>query len=229
MRLHRFYIDEKIGSKKELAIPAGIADQIFKVFRLKNGDKAILFDGSGSDHECEIVGRDAFKVLSSAVSRYMPPRKIYLCAALVKKDNFELIVEKATELGVTDIVPILAEHSEKKGLNEERLKKIAIEASEQSGRGDAPVIHKIGRLPDIVHHLIKENVNLIAFHTEGSVFPAEELESSIPVAILIGPEGGWSNGEVELFHKNKVQVRCLGPQILRAETAVVAALSQIVF
>lgn len=237
MRLHRFYIDEPIGSKRELIVDSSeLANQIFRVFRLKKGDKAVLFDGSGSDYECEIAGAGKttanaaiFRVSSVSQSRYMPPRKIYLCAALVKKDNFEVIVEKATELGVTDIIPILAERTEKKALNEKRLEKIIIEASEQSGRGAIPLIHKVGRLSDIIRRLIKEGVNLIAFHTEGSVFPAEELEGNVSVAVLIGPEGGWSADEIDLFHRNKIQVRCLGSQVLRAETAAVAALSQVVF
>ncbi|MCX6715733.1 MAG: RsmE family RNA methyltransferase [Candidatus Taylorbacteria bacterium] len=237
MRLHRFYVREVVGSKKEIVIEsADLLHQISKVFRLGIGDKVVIFDGSGSDYESEIAEMGkitpntvTFRVLSTANSRYVPTRKIYLCAAVVKKDNFEFIVEKATELGVTDIVPVLAERTEKKALNEERLQKIAIESSEQSGRGNLPTIHKIMDLTEAIQFLTKQFVTFIAFHTEGSVFPPEELGDGLSIAVLIGPEGGWSPNEVDMFHKNKIQVRCLGPQVLKAETAVVAALSQVVF
>ncbi len=232
MRLHRFFIDEAIGSKKEVLVASPeLANQISRVFRLKRGDRVILFDGSGSDYESEVTeaskGSVLFRVLSATHSRYMPERKIYLCAAVVKKDNFELIVEKATELGVTDIVPVLAEHSEKKSLNEGRLKKIAIEASEQSGRGDVPRICAIKSLEEALSSLVE--VDSIVFHTEGNSFERQNVTRSDDIAIFIGPEGGWSRNELDLFHKNKIPVVCLGPQVLRAETAVVAALSQVVF
>ena len=118
MRLHRFYTGDKVDSQKDISIEsAELTNQIRRVFRLKNGDKVLLFDGSGSDFECEISGGGKesldFRVISSGRSHYMPTRDVYLCAAITKKDTFEWIVEKATELGVTHIVPILAERSEK--------------------------------------------------------------------------------------------------------------------
>jgi len=244
MRLHRFYTTEDIGTKTKLTIDsAELANQIRRVFRLKTGDSVILFNGTGFDYECKIDGFGestiistdsaiSFSITGSQPSRYMPQRKIYLCAALVKKDTFEWITEKATELGVTDIIPIAAERSEKKALNEERLRKIAIEASEQSGRGATPMMHQIMGLGDAAAFLKKENkdIEMIAFHTEGERYVQAEVGSNNnPLAVFIGPEGGWSEAEIELFHTNKIPVRCLGPQVLRTETAVVAALSMAVF
>ncbi len=232
MRLHRFFIEEPIGAAAEVSLrSAELANQLSKVFRLKTGDRAILFDGSGSDYECEITDFDkrsvSFRVSSSSRSRYVPPHPLYLCAALVKKDNFEYIVEKATELGVTDIIPVMAERSEKKGLNAGRLEKIALEASEQSGRGTVPKIHEIASLEQSIQMLKeKGGMEMAVFHTEGNRF---DMEIDGPAAVFIGPEGGWSPAELDLFEKNKIAVRCLGSQVLRAETAVVAALSQVVF
>ena len=189
----------------------------------------------------------------------MPTRDIYLCASIVKKDNFEWIVEKATELGVTHIIPVISERSEKKSLNEERLKKIALEASEQSGRGSVPTIHGIISLNELIvdraslgnsaahsdteskeiepdghssGHLIPVNTKSIAFHTEGVSWRSDLQKfgrSDLPIAVFIGPEGGWSPDEISLFHENKIPVICLGSQVLRAETAVVVILSQVVF
>lgn len=234
MRLHRFYVSEPVGTNTEFSVHSiDLAHQVKNVFRLKKGDSVIVFDGSGSDYECSLVENDGksvtLRVVSAARSRYMPARKVFLYAALVKKDNFEFIVEKATELGVTDIVPVLAERSEKKGLNEGRLRKILVEASEQSGRGDVPEVHPIADLQGALSR-VAEGAQVIAFHTEGEAFTGEDLDGvEVPAAVFIGPEGGWSPDEIDLFHKNDVAVRCLGSQVLRAETAVVAALSMVVF
>jgi 16S rRNA (uracil1498-N3)-methyltransferase len=271
MRLHRFYIYEPIGSRKVLTVNSPeLVNQLRYVLRLKVGEEAILFDGLGSDYKVVIrqfIGTDqtVFDVHESMCSRFMPMRKTYLFAAVIKKDNFEFIVEKATELGVTDIIPIIAEHSEKKALNEERLIRISIEASEQSGRGDIPEIRPIISLKEAVNALkgnfsreesaggtvvpisehfsklkrlqkggitagqiLKSNdIKCLVFHTDGEPFNQKDLPNDEPIAIFIGPEGGWSPEEIAMFHKNEIIVRCLGPQVLRAETAVIAALSKV--
>lgn len=254
MRLHRFHISELIGNQIELTIHSPeLMNQLRHVLRLKAGDEITIFDGSGSDFNAAIarfIGTDkvVLDIRSSSRSRFMSPRKVYLCASVIKKDNFEFIVEKATELGVTDIIPVIAERSEKKALNERRLKLIAIEASEQSGRGDVPTIHPIVGLKEAVGLLNSEEIRnsnieildnikirnpklkMIAFHTEGESLHRSDLcnaGESEPLVIFIGPEGGWSLDEIDMFHKNEVVVRCLGPQILRTETAVIATLSKV--
>ncbi|MCX6719124.1 MAG: RsmE family RNA methyltransferase [Candidatus Taylorbacteria bacterium] len=241
MRLHRFFVNEKLGVTEAITIKDhGLANQLGRVFRLKKGDEVVLFDGSGNDFTCIIseLKEDAvdFNIIESVKSRYMPARDIYLCASIVKKDNFEWIVEKATELGVTHIIPVISERSEKKSLNEERLKKIALEASEQSGRGNVPTIHGIISLNELINSSassIPANTKLIAFHTEGVSEYGELHISDIckdeSMAVFIGPEGGWSPDEIKLFQANNIPILCLGNQVLRAETAVVAILSQVVF
>ena len=236
MRLHRFYINESVGSKNEVILDSSDqVNQIRKVFRLKKGDSLIVFDGSGSDYTCGIEDfRDETIVLGVrevAKSRFMPEREVYLCAALVKKDTFEWIVEKATELGVTKIIPIIAERTEKKAVNEERLRKIAIEASEQSGRGDTPEFYPVMTLKETLDllHSDMSFVPMIAFHTDAELFKASDIKGNEALACFIGPEGGWSPDEVALFHENKIPVKSIGTQVLRAETAVVATLSLVMF
>jgi 16S rRNA (uracil1498-N3)-methyltransferase len=268
MRLHRFFIDEQVGNKTELNIhSAELVNQIRRVFRLKKGDSIVVFDGSGFDYECRIGessgGKDesvknlvTLDVVTTMKSRYMPARDIYLCAAVVKKDTFEWIVEKATELGVTHIIPVMAERSEKKSLNEKRLAKIAVEASEQSGRGSVPTIAPIVGLREAVEsfnevgeskvdevskvnglsdsrHFTQVKYSILAFHTDVEPFDhtdfSKDLPKDGPIAIFIGPEGGWSMDEIDLFHRNEIQIVSLGKQVLRAETAVIAALSEVVF
>lgn len=238
MRLHRFY--SAVNSAENVPyeiINAELVHQLRHVFRLRAGDSIIIFDGSGSDYTCAIASyagddRVVLDVRGSAPARFTPSqgRRLWLFTAIIKKDNLETIVEKATELGVTDIVPVLAERSEKKAVNEQRLRKISIEASEQSGRGDVPAIHPAVSLKEAVAMTADAGMDAVAFHTEGAAFRHEELTvSDQPVAVFIGPEGGWSPDELAMFHENKIAVRCLGPQVLRAETAVVAALSMVVF
>ncbi len=232
MRLHRFYISEVVGNKTELTInSADLANQIHRVFRLKKGDLIVVFDGSGSDYECSIAdfSREtiSLNVISVRRSHYMPIRDVYLYAAVVKKDTFEWIVEKATELGVTHIIPVMAERSEKKSLNEGRLKKIAVEASEQSGRGNVPTILPIRSLKEALDS--KDGFELIAFHTDAPALSRSGLDKNVSLGLFIGPEGGWSADEVDMFHSHEIQLVSLGNQVLRSETAVVATLSVVMF
>lgn len=250
MRLHRFFVSQPVNPNQQYTVESEeLANQIRRVFRLKIGDEVILFDGSGSDYRAKIVdglskASPRFDIIEVSRSRFTSSKPVVLCAAVVKKDTFEWIVEKATELGVTDIVPIIAERSEKKSLNEVRLKKIALEASEQSGRGDVPVIHGLislkqwitgGKAVDNYRYhqengqFATEKPCVLAFHTEGQAFEHSKIPEHRPLVICIGPEGGWSSDELELFHVHDIPVVCLGPQVLRAETAVIAALSQVVF
>jgi 16S rRNA (uracil1498-N3)-methyltransferase len=235
MRLHRFYHSEKIGDKKEFTISsAEFANQISRVFRLSVRDRVVVFDGSGNDYVCELLevsprGPVVLRVVEISPSKFMPSRKIFLFQSIIKKDKFEWVVEKATELGVTDIVPVLVERSEKKDLNIERLCKIAIEASEQCGRGDVPMISTARRGLD---ECLSTDCQKMVLHLEGENFitgkPGHE-DGDGPIGVFIGPEGGWSPDEVEMFHKNNVPIYSLGKQVLRAETAAVATLSLVVF
>jgi len=236
MRLHRFYTKEKIPAQGGFTIAdKALVNQLKNVFKLRTGDSVIVFNGDGQDNECVIEGflKDelSLKIQASIPSRFMPAREVWLCAAIVKKDNFEWIAEKATELGVTRILPIVSERSEKKSLNMERLQKIVIEASEQSGRGDVPKIEPILKLEEGLEYLKSQapGLQVVMFHTEGEIWQERAFNKDKSIAVFVGPEGGWSEREVELFHKDNVPVVCLGRQVLRAETAVVAILARIVF
>ena len=229
MRLHRFYLSEKIGDRKEVTISStDFIHQVSRVFRLGLGDKVVLFDGSGNDYISKI--KDLTKneidleIAEVKVSEYISNRKVFLFQSIIKKDKFEWVVEKATELGVTDIVPILSERSEKKDLNIERLNKIAVEASEQCQRGDVPVIHN----PMKLELAIKNNFDCksVVMHTVGQNFSFARLNlTKSDIGVFIGPEGGWSPVELEMFHSTNLSIYSLGKQVLRAETAAISTLS----
>lgn len=228
MRIHRFYITTPISGKKFDITDRDLIHQWRSVFRYNVGSQVILFDGSGTDYLCMIISLRnlgaTVEVIEEIDGVKKPKTKVWLCLGLIKKDNFELVVEKATELGVSHIVPVLCDRSEKKNINLERLRKIAIEASEQSGRGSVPVIHEIAEIPNLLQdkNLPQEKILL---NLEGKYIKDVVSEKTEEIAIFIGPEGGWSDNETKLFTSNNIPSISLGPQVLRAETASIAVSS----
>lgn len=219
-----------VSSTEPVTIPSlELLNQLKRVLRLSPGAEIILFDGSGNEFKARIVGFEktgvSVAIYSMQPNRVQPPHETWLFAAIVKKDKFEWIVEKATELGVSHIVPLVTDRTEKQGLNGIRLSKVSIEAAEQSGRGTVPKIHDILKLADALATYSVHSA--IAWEPTAPKFDKNEMHTIS--SIYIGPEGGWTEGELEQFKKAGVKLASLGPQILRAETAVVAALSQIVF
>lgn len=227
MRLHRFYINEKVGDKNEIVISDfDLIHQLINVFRFGVGDKVILFDGSGFEFECEIstISKKEIKLnlLIKTQGKEVLNKNITLYLSLIKKSNFELAVEKCTEIGVTEIQPIISERSEKKDLNIERLNKIAKEASEQSGRVTLPKIFNILSLEEAVSQAVKEGRVCVVFDPSGE---KHKTVSRKDIAIFVGPEGGWTEKELALFKQNEFQIISIGENILRAETAAMAASS----
>jgi len=136
MRLHRFYTTTPITSDKFDVSDRDLVHQWRTVFRYNVGSQVILFDGSGIDFLVIITSirnlGATVEVVEKKKNKNIPKINLTLCVGIIKKDNFELVVQKATELGVLQIISVLCERSEKKNINIERLQKIAIEASEQS-------------------------------------------------------------------------------------------------
>lgn len=230
MRFHRFYIDHTLRVGDQVFIQEErLLNQWLRVFRYTKGDRVIIFNGLGKEFLGElsdIEGKQGIylKVLEEKEG-IVPSKNITLYQSLVKKDNMEWIVEKATELGVSRIVPLISERSEKKGFNEERAKKIAIEASEQSRRIGIPSLGEVLSLEQTLRTATGEK---IAFHTSPNPLLTNEREYQ-NISIFIGPEGGWTENEISLFVENGVQLLSLGPLILRAETAAIVALARLSF
>ncbi|MBA3733338.1 16S rRNA (uracil(1498)-N(3))-methyltransferase [Patescibacteria group bacterium] len=225
MRLHRFYLSTSISEETFDIADRDLIHQWRTVFRYNVGSQVILFDGSGVDYTCIISSLRNLGATLSVVEKkevsFKPKRNIWLCMALIKKDNFELVVQKATELGVSHIVPVLCERSEKKNINMDRLYKIAVEASEQSGRGDIPVIYEVTTVSDALEETSMP-VKKILLNFDGKPLTLDNFDD---LAILIGPEGGWSERELKVFTGNNVSSASLGTQVLRAETAAIAVSS----
>ncbi|MFA6325295.1 MAG: RsmE family RNA methyltransferase [Candidatus Paceibacterota bacterium] len=230
MKIHRF-IDNFDLSKDELEINGQIAHQIINVLKLKIGEKIELSDGkhiSVIAHICKIDKKNVSVKIEKILeknNKKQNNKKVNLFCCILKKENFELIVQKSTECGVSSIIPIISDHTVKTGINIERLKKIAKEASEQSGRVDIPEINEIVYFNESLK-LIKENNLNILFDSSGELFLKEHTPDSSnnsEINIWIGPEGGWSNKEIEKAKELNFKIMSLGPLTLRGETAAIVA------
>ncbi len=234
MRLHRFYIKEVSIDRKQIQIlGSDLLHQWRNVFRYNTGSKVVIFCGDGFEYECVILQLTNREAVLEVVEKREGERGfpgLVLYQSLIKKGNMEWVVEKATELGVVQIVPIVSEHSEKKGFNMERAKKIAIEASEQCGRVDVPEISSIMELEECIKEV---SGKAVAFDKSGASFSEAPPPNPLPqgegagggVSIFIGPEGGWSAGEIEKFKEVNIKILSLGNLTLRAETAAIVALT----
>ncbi|OIO30936.1 hypothetical protein AUJ77_01185 [Candidatus Nomurabacteria bacterium CG1_02_43_90] len=234
MRLHRFFTEEKIPTSGEFSVTnETLLNQWRNVLRMEVGKSLILFDGTGDEVLCEVVSltkKSATLKIQEREQGVAPTRKVTLYMTLIKKDNFEMILEKATELGVSRIVPIETSRTEKKGVNYERARKIVREASEQSGRATVPTVCEIVHISDLSGRPgLPESEGLVVFDPRGeksarAFFTAGD---TTPVALLIGPEGGFTDEEMARFYSRNVHVVSMGTQILRAETAAVVALAMV--
>lgn len=230
MKLQRFFYEGPLSSKDSVVITReSLVNQLKNVFRLVKGDQIMLFNNSGFDFLASIQEyKDDSVSLSideTTENTVLPIRETYLFSSLVKKDNFEWIIQKATELGVSHIIPIISERTEKKELNLERAQRIIVEAAEQSGRGTLPILYEATDLESALHNYA--HVKSIAWHTNAPKFVSQDVADAL--GAYIGPEGGWSPDEIAVFKKHGVHTRSLGPQILRSETAVVAVISRLIF
>lgn len=223
MRLHRFYVSQPLG--EEVVIDnVSIVSQWTKVFRYQVGDFVILFNGDGSENHYslkEISKKLCMLIRTKSEPSRLPTKKITLYLSLIKKDNFELAAQKATELGITSIVPVLSERSEKKNVSLDRLEKISIEASEQCGRGTIPTIFPVISLEEALGSLHPSTHPL--YCNKGGKALSEHIVGNNDLALFIGPEGGWGGLDLDLFQRKSIVSCSLGENVLRAETAAIVA------
>ncbi len=221
MKIHRF-IDNFDLSQKQLEISGDIAHQIIKVLKLEIGEKIELCDGkhiSAMADIREIKNKSVIVEITQTWTSDVQVNKVTLFCSILKKENFELVVQKTTEVGVYKIIPIISARTIKTGLNLERLQKIAKEASEQSGRINVPEI-----LEPMVFEkslkLCKENDLNILF--DGSGEPLGGLAAKWEkINIFIGPEGGWTEEEIKKARSANFKIMKLGNLTLRGETAAI--------
>jgi len=200
------------------------------VMRLKRGSNVNLFNKDGEWlSEIVFLDRDRVEVkFLNKIKESLKSTNVELAICLVKKTSMEIILQKATELGIAKIIPIISERTEVKDLNLERAKKIVIEATEQSNQLNVPDIQEPQKLKDFINSLDSNTSLFFADINTEKKIDNKIIEKSKKISVLIGPEGDFSPTEREMIlAKDNVISFSLSKNILRTETATISALSLI--
>lgn len=225
-KIHRFIVDLDIKKEEHLITDPELVKQIGKVLKLLPGEKVVISSGVGSEAVCEIAKVEKGEVgLVGCVRRENktePKHPVVLCLAILKKDNFELAIQKAVEVGATEIVPVVTARTVKLGLAHSRLQKILKEAAEQSGRAVVPHLEEPISFADALFRANRKGTVIFCDTSEGAKSVAEVKPKGASY-IFIGPEGGWSDEEREAAAENDAVFVHLAPTVLRAETAAILA------
>jgi len=236
MRVIRIHVDAGLQAGAELALPEQAAVHVARVLRLRPGDPLVLFNGDGNDYAAELIAvtpRDAHaRILDSRLHPGESPLRITLAQALARGEKMDWIVQKATELGVAEIVPLVTTRSEVK-LDESRARKrlehwrgVAISACEQSGRARVPAIATVQRLGEWLSSLdASASATRLALLPEGEAAVRELPEIADTVLLAIGPEGGFDENDSARLREAGFKGLRLGPRVLRTETAGMAAIA----
>lgn len=223
-KAHRFIGKFEISADRLLLRDPDIIHQIRTVLKLHVGEQILLADGGGTEALAEISSIAANGIEVGIVARREaaePKRNVTLYCAVLKRENFELVVQKAVECGVHKIVPVITARTVKLGVKTDRLIKISQEAAEQSGRGIVPEVTEPIKFNAALKIASEHDVNYF-FDAGGEDFSRPKLLSGI-VGVWIGPEGGWEDFETEAARQNNFIVSSLGRLVLRAETAATVA------
>ena len=200
------------------------------VMRLKRGSNVNLFNKDGEWlSEIVFLDRDRVEVkFLNKIKESLKSTNVELAICLVKKTSMEIILQKATELGIAKIIPIISERTEVKDLNLERAKKIVVEATEQSNQLNVPDIQEPQKLKDFINSLDSNTSLFFADINTEKKIDNKIIEKSKKISVLIGPEGDFSPNEREIIlAKDNVISFSLSKNILRTETAAISALSLI--
>ena len=224
------FVEVPLEAGTAVALAPGQAHYLRSVMRRKTGDRIRLFNGCDGEWEGVIETLAAHRATVRPVTRLSaqpPAPDLRLLFAPLKSERTRFVVEKATELGVGALHPVLTRHGQTRRVNVERLRAHAIEAAEQCGRLEVPQVAPLCPLADALADWPPDR-RLLVCDPEARSTMAEALagDSDTSWAILIGPEGGFAPAERRLLadHPAAAHAR-LGPRILRAETAVAAALA----
>jgi 16S rRNA (uracil1498-N3)-methyltransferase len=238
MKPRRFYLaGEPLGPGERL-INGKTAHHLSRVLRLRAGDPVVLFDGSGREFPAEIleVGRRTVRLQVAAGTQVdrESPLGLSLALGVCQPSTMDLVIQKVTELGVSEVVPVLSERAQRwpgrdrAASRHRRWERISQEAARQSGRSRVPQILPAAGFAEVVRRADDSALRIVFWEEEGSGLLKQALATKARggrVRVLIGPEGGFSPGEVEEATRAGFQSVSLGRRILRAETAAIAVIS----
>jgi len=226
-----FYLPDT--GKRELFLGPAESNHCVGVMRHKKGDRIRIIDGKGGAFEAELLNEDRKACRVSIVSKeedmYPLPGKVHIVIAPTKNmDRFEFFVEKATEIGVTSITPILCQRSERRKLRSDRLEKVAIAAMKQSGKAFLPEIREMEKFQKWI---LRDHpgAKYIAHCMEGNRIELWDMPPAEENWVLIGPEGDFTSAEIETAISHEFQPVTLGKYRLRTETAGIVACTSFSF
>jgi len=229
MTRRRFHAPPTAFTHQTVTLTTDEARHLRDVLRLKPGDEVYVFDGIGHEFRCTVSStkRDSAELhIEAEVEPAMPESQLQLnlCVALLKGEKFDLVVQKATELGVTKLTPLITRYADIHLRDQSdatkrvtRWQRIALEAAKQSGRAFVPVIS-----PPVTFEtaLEFEGAGMMFSERGGETF--ESLIQASSITALVGSEGGWADEEIEAARARQFHIVTLGGRILRAETAAIA-------
>ena len=233
--MHRFFILPEFIAPEDVVFPPEQARQIRVVLRMTEGNHVLVLDNSGMMYEVALTAVTRDNVIGKIIKRQPavgePTIELTLYQSFLKRDKFEMVLQKGTEVGVSRFVPVvtkrtLVQSTEMKPNKRKRWETILAEAAEQSQRGKIPQLETAVHFKTMLDQLNHFDAVLMMWEGEGGVTlktAVHKKKDAKNVAILIGPEGGWTEQEVDQAKANNAQIITLGPRILRTETAAIVA------
>jgi len=243
MAMHRFFIPPEWIGEEGVILGDPVAHQIRNVLRMRPGDHILVLDNSGWAREVELREVGLEQVVGEVVRRMLaqgePRTKITLYQGVLKGRRFEFALQKGTELGIVEFVPLISDRAIIADVGDvdkrrARWKRIVQEAAEQSGRGRLPNLEPAMLFPRACERAQQQGgLGLIPWEGERGLslraVLAERQRKPFIVSLLVGSEGGFTAQEVELARRYGIQPVTLGPRILRAETAGLVATTAILY
>jgi 16S rRNA (uracil1498-N3)-methyltransferase len=232
MRIPRIFTEQNLLSGEQIELEESASHHLSKVLRMQAGRELILFNGAGGEFAATIHEVNKKNVIVSVqehtADNRESPLELELAIGISRGERFEWVLQKATELGVTKITPLITERTEVKvgGDRQEKMhdrwQQILISACEQCQRNLPPQLSAPVQISDWLPQ-VNSDLRFVLHHRDSKTLPAEQKPQS--VTLLIGPEGGLSESEIEQALAKSFNALTLGPRVLRTETAPVAAIS----
>lgn len=223
----RLFVEAPLGGDVAVPVEGQAAHYLLSVMRVREGDAVLLFDGRSGEWAARAEAVRKRDLVLRCVEQTKPPETVpdfWLCVAPIKKGRIDLVAEKACELGVARLQPVLTRRAVVDKLNAERLRAHLVEAAEQCGRTALPDLAEMTRLDALLREWPAGRALFFADETGGAPMDAAFAAHPGPAGLLIGPEGGFDPQEREAIRAHPFAIAIsLGPRILRAETAAIAA------
>jgi 16S rRNA (uracil1498-N3)-methyltransferase len=214
---HRFFIDADLAAGNTLALTHDEQHHAH-VVRVRDGEEVEVFNGRGASFVAKYTA-DGLQIAGAAPDREAR-MAIHLAMSIINLDKFDVVLQKATELGVRSIIPLVTDRveirAERYRGKAERWRKIVFEAVKQSGRSVIPVVEE----PQPIDEIVKRDGAKIVFDADAGIEPQQLVDTA---TLFIGPEGGWSERELQLAREHGCAFERLGIRRLRAETAAIVA------